>query len=140
MARTSPTIENTRIMTGQIPGSSVKNVPGTTVTADGRSRPGKAVASCRAVDDRAVAATEWETFALSRPTTSSHSADLSLRRSPGGSTVRCSAGVTQTSGDSGSVPLNRDGPTPMIVNERWLIPIDEPTIAGSEAKRLRHNE
>jgi hypothetical protein len=42
--------------------------------------------------------------------------------------------------DKGSVPLNRDGPTPTMVNERRLITIDEPTIAGSDANRRRHNE
>src|SRR4051794_38297165 len=128
------------MITGQIPGSSVKNVPGATVTADGRSRPGNAVASWRAVDDKAVAAAMWDTFASRRPTISSHPADLSLRRSSGGRSVRCTDGVTQTSGESGSVPLNRDGPTPIIVNDRWLITIEEPTIEGFEAKRLRHNE
>jgi len=48
--------------------------------------------------------------------------------------------VTQTSGDKGSVPVKRDGPTPTTVNERRLMMIDEPRIAGSDANRRRHNE
>ena len=63
----------------------------------------------------------------------------SFSRSTPGATVLCVPIETHTSGASGSVPLNRSGPTPMTVNVRSLITRDSPMTAASDPKCRRHS-